>query len=344
MRNALSMFVLFVAAAACRTGPDPTLPAATAGAEIAQLRVEMQGLMSLFASSQQTAAVTGMPAADTIGLEGRLGALTDRLDDLLARLPASAAPRTVEATSSRRAAGDETCIAALRAAIAVVDCAQQVSIENIANVNTCGYKRRELLATSEPDHATGLVLPRAHGVRTLYTMGALEITDRNLDLAIDGEGFFAVASAIDGSTGYTRDGRLRVNADGKLVTANGDVLQPEIAIPTDTLEISFDPTGIVSGRTAGCPDSATAFGELAITRFHNPDGLGLARAGLLRATEDSGPPLTQRPGTVGLGLLKQGFVERSNVQLLDESVNLQVWRRQRHELRRALAGYGVFTP
>lgn len=333
-----SCLVLF---AACQSAPIPE-PAAAGNAELAQLQGEVRMLASLCTSGYQSGAGVAVEAGDTIGLEARLAALTERLDDLLLRMPAPAptASPVADASGRRGTTADVVCIAAIRDAIAVVDRAQQVVIENIANVNTAGYKRRDLVTTAELDQRTGLVLPHAHGVRAVFTTGTLEITERSLDVAIDGEGFFAVVLP-DGSNGYTRDGGFQIDADGMVVTSTGCRVLPVITVPSDTLELSLDPAGRVCCRTAGNPDTATMLGQLALTRFVNPAGLATERGSLLRVTEAAGVPQTGYPGTQGFGVLKQGFIERSNVQILNESVNLQVLRRQRSELRRALASFGV---
>ena len=131
----------------------------------------------------------------------------------------------------------------------------------------------------------------------------------------------------DGSTGYTRDGSFHLNADGRLVSSSGNILLPEITVPNDILEMSIDPTGLVSGRTAGSPDTATVFGQVNLHRFINPSGMLAVGANVMRPTEASGQPTTGTPGSDGLGLLKQGFIERSNVQIVNELVNLIVAQR-----------------
>ena len=153
---------------------------------------------------------------------------------------------------------------------------------------------------------------RLNGTTKVFTTGTLEITERSLDVAIDGQGFFSVILP-DGATGYTRDGNFHLNADGKLVTGAGNVLTPEVSI---------DPEGRVSGRTAGSPDTSTQFGQLNIHRFVNPSGMLASGSNVMRPTEASGQPTTGAPGSNGLGLLKQGFIERSNVQIVNELVNL----------------------
>lgn len=340
MRATIPLLSSFFAAAACQStaphGPGPDVA-------LQQLRAEMHSLVAVFATRQGAAEFVAPTAPDTIALEARLGALTERLDELIAHLPVLAGTRAVEATSRKRTDAEVASIQALREALAIVDRAQQVIVENLANVNTAGYKKRELRVTSECDERTGLLVPCTGRVTAVFTAGTLEITERSLDVAIDGEGFFAIVLP-DGSTGYTRDGGFHLDADGKIVTGDGGVVLPEIALPSDTLEISIEPSGTVMGRTAGAPDSRTRFGQLELHRFLSPTNLQPVTANVLRPTEASGAPCTGRPGSNGLGVLKQGFVERSNVQLLGESVNLQVWRRQRAELRRALAAFGVFVP
>ena len=227
--------------------------------------------------------------------------------------------------------------------------AQQTNVDmianNIANVNTAGFKRSQAsfedlfyVTLQSPGLAQGAnnaAVPigtqigsgtRLNGTTKVFTTGTLEITDRTLDIAIDGDGFFAL-QLPDGSTGYTRDGGFQVNADSKLVTSSGNVLLPEITLPQDTLEIAIDPEGRVNVRTAGSPDVSQLLGTIQLHRFVNPSGMLAAGANVMRPTSASGAPITNNPGTTGLGTLKQGFIERSNVQIVNELVNLIVAQR-----------------
>src|SRR5712671_2276817 len=213
--------------------------------------------------------------------------------------------------------------------------AQQTMVDmianNIANVNTAGFKKSQAsfedllyVTTQSPglaQGAGGVAAPiglqigsgtKLNGTTKVYSPGTLEITDRNLDVSIDGDGFFAV-TLPDGNIGYTRDGGLQLNADGKLVTGQGNILQPETTLPSDLLEINIDPQGRITGRTASNPDTSTLFGQLTIHRFLNPSGLLNVGGNVVRQTEASGAPVTATPGLSGLGQLKQGFIERSNV-------------------------------
>lgn len=227
--------------------------------------------------------------------------------------------------------------------------AQQTMVDmianNIANVNTAGFKKSQAsfedlfyVTLQSPGLAKGAdssPVPigtqigsgtRLNGTTKVFTTGTLEITERNLDVAIDGDGFFSI-TLPDGQTGYTRDGSFHLNADGKVVTGSGSVLVPEITVPSDTLEIAIDPEGRVSGRTAGSPDTSTSFGQIQIHRFVNPSGMYADGQNVMRKSESSGDPISGNPGATGLGLLKQGFLERSNVQIVNELVNLIVAQR-----------------
>lgn len=227
--------------------------------------------------------------------------------------------------------------------------AQQTMVDmianNIANVNTAGFKKSQAsfedlfyvtlqspgLAQSTGGNPAPIGLQLGSGTRLsgttkIFTPGTLEGTDRSLDLAIDGEGMFQVLLP-NGELGYTRDGSFQVNKDGKLVTGQGFVLQPEVSLPSDLLEMNIDAEGHVSGRTAGNPDSSIQFGQLTLSRFINPAGMLAEGGNVMRQSAASGPPITQTPGVDGLGTLKQGFIERSNVAIVNELVNLIVAQR-----------------
>ena len=225
--------------------------------------------------------------------------------------------------------------------------AQQTMVDmianNIANVNTAGFKKSQasfedllyvkLQSQDDPSNGTGRPVgteigsgTRLSGTTKVHTSGTLEITDRAFDVAIDGEGFFEVILP-DGNSGYTRDGSFQVNAEGKLVTSAGYVLTPEINVPQNVLEVSIDPEGRVTGTTASAPDAQTQFGQINLTRFLNPSGLSSRGSNISIAHPAAGAPTVAPPGTQGAGLLKQGFIERSNVQIVNELVNLIVAQR-----------------
>jgi flagellar basal-body rod protein FlgG len=226
--------------------------------------------------------------------------------------------------------------------------AQQTMVDtianNIANVNTAGFKRSQAtfedllyLTVQSPgltQDATGTSSPiglqigsgsRVSGSTRIYTPGVLEGSQRNLDVAIEGDGFFQVLLP-DGTTGYTRDGQFMINADGNLVTAAGYVLQPEVALAQDVTEVSIDAEGRVTVRTQG--DSSVAqIAQIQLAKFVNPSGLLSTGGNIVKETDASGAPITGNAGSNGLGSLKQGFVERSNVEIVNELVSLIVAQR-----------------
>lgn len=226
--------------------------------------------------------------------------------------------------------------------------AQQIMVDtianNIANVNTAGYKKVQasfedllyvnLQSPGLEQDASGTASPiglqvgsgvRLSGTTKVYSAGTLEGTNRQLDVALTGNGFFQIQMP-DGRTGYTRDGQFLINADGKLVTGGGLILQPEISFPNDIDEINIDPEGRVTGRLAGQSTTVT-FGQFQLAKFINPSGLSSIGGNVLTETDASGTAIIAPPGTNGLGQLQQGFIERSNVEIVNELVNLIVAQR-----------------
>ncbi len=209
---------------------------------------------------------------------------------------------------------------------------------NLANVNTTGFKKdravfEDLLyqnqkqvggATSQDTVSpTGLNL--GTGVRVVateknYTQGSLNTTGNALDVAIEGRGFFQIQMP-DGSFGYTRDGGFKMSAEGELVTASGYKVQPGISIPAGAQSITIGSDGVVSALVAG-QSAPTQIGTLQLTDFVNPAGLQPRGENLLSETAASGPAQTSTPGLNGLGSLQQGALEGSNVNVVEELVNM----------------------
>ena len=247
---------------------------------------------------------------------------------------------------SMSAAMDPVVAQLLSASCVAHDHQRRVLLENLANANTCAYKRRVVsLGTQPVVGSDGQVfqIPIVNLTTAVCSPGVLEVTERNLDLAIDGEGFFAVLLA-GGSMGYTRDGRLQCNADGKLIAGSGNVLLPEITVPSDTLEIAVDPEGRVNVRTASSSDSSMLLGQITLHRFVNPAGLLAVGANVMQPNEASGQAMSGPPGRSGLGLLKQGFLERSNVQAVQELISLQLLERQHDAMVRVMQRCGLVVP
>ena len=226
--------------------------------------------------------------------------------------------------------------------------AQQTNIDtianNMANVSTTGFKKSrvnfqdllyETIRAAGTQTTAGTTTPEGiqigHGVRPssvakLFTPGSLIQTGNPLDIAIEGDGFFEV-ELPDGTSAYTRDGSFRRNAVGIVMTTDGYPLTPTITIDEDAQSISIGADGIVSVFLPGAP-APSQVGEIQLIRFANEAGLD-ARLGanLLLETGASGTPTTGTPGELGFGRLTQGFLENSNVQVVEEIINLIIAQR-----------------
>ncbi|MFK7731992.1 MAG: flagellar basal-body rod protein FlgG [Pseudomonadales bacterium] len=209
---------------------------------------------------------------------------------------------------------------------------------NLANAATVGFKRdravfEDLLyqIQRQPGGQTSEVseLPaglqvgtgvRVVGTQKQFTNGSIQVTEQALDVAIDGRGFFEVALP-DGTPAYTRNGQLHLSSEGQLVTAGGLELQPGITIPDDARNITIGTDGTVSVVQPGSP-GGTQIGAIQLTDFINPAGLEAIGANLFQETAASGTPQTLTPGTEGAGQLQQGSLESSNVDVVEELVNM----------------------
>ncbi|GAB4336196.1 MAG: flagellar basal-body rod protein FlgG [Calditrichia bacterium] len=220
--------------------------------------------------------------------------------------------------------------------------AQKLTIDvianNLANVNTHGYKRsnlefQDLLyeTIKAAGEATGnqemrpTALQVGNGTRVIATQrsfqsGSIEATDNPLDLAIEGDGFFQVRMP-DGNLAYTRSGSFKLTADGTIVTADGYIVEPEITVPEDTREIVVTKDGQVQALLQG-ETEASPLGQLELARFINPAGLEAVGQNLFRETAASGTPFVGNPGEDGLGLVHQGYLETSNVDVVQEMVRM----------------------
>lgn len=213
-----------------------------------------------------------------------------------------------------------------------------VTSNNLANVNTTGYKKsravfedllyqnvRQVGASTSQDTQAPTGLSLGTGVRVVatektYTQGNLTQTGNSLDVAISGRGFFQILLP-DGTMGYTRDGNFKVNAQGELVTSSGYAVQPGITIPDGTQSVSIGKDGVISAQLSG-QSSPTQIGSLQLVDFINPAGLQPRGENMLVESAASGPAQTGTPGLNGLGMVEQGSLESSNVNVVEELVNM----------------------
>ncbi|MES2090731.1 MAG: flagellar basal-body rod protein FlgG [Pseudomonadota bacterium] len=220
--------------------------------------------------------------------------------------------------------------------------AQQTQLDhishNLANSGTNGYKRshavfedlmyqnlRQAGANSSEQTQLPTGLQVGLGVRAVatsrqFSQGSLQQTNNNMDVAIKGSGFFQIANP-DGTTGYTRDGSFQVDAQGQLVTNNGYLVQPGITIPNNATSVTIAGDGTVSAVIAG-QTTPQNLGQIQVANFINPAGLEPRGQNLFAETASSGAPQTSTPGTSNAGTLAQGFVETSNVNVVEELVSM----------------------
>ncbi len=225
--------------------------------------------------------------------------------------------------------------------------AQQANIDvisnNLANVNTTGFKKnrtdfqdlmyqtlRQAGTNTGADNELPTGVQIGHGVRQvatqkIYTQGSFQSTGNDYDMVIEGDGFFQIAMP-DGTIAYTRDGSFKTDGDGRMVTSEGYLLEPQITIPDGALELSVSAEGIVSVKMPD-QEEPEEIGQIELARFINPAGLESIGRNLLKETGASGAPVVNNPGTDGAGTLVQKYLEMSNVQVVEEMVNMIVAQR-----------------
>ncbi len=227
--------------------------------------------------------------------------------------------------------------------------AQQMNVDavanNLANVNTVGYKRSrvsfvDLMARDTALRSTGSNAPSltgldeiqragmgvgVTGIAKVFDLGDIKKTDSMYDVAISGEGFFEV-TLPDGTSAFTRGGSLKVGTDGLLTTQAGHPFKPAIAVPETAQSLTIEQDGRVLVRM---PDQTALveLGQLDMVRFTNASGLEARGDSEYRATAASGEPIAGRAGSDSLGAVRQGYLEGSNVKLVDEMVNLMMAQR-----------------
>ena len=220
--------------------------------------------------------------------------------------------------------------------------AQQTQMDvisnNLANVSTSGFKRsravfedllyqniRQAGAQTSQQSQSPSGLQLGTGVKPvaterIFTQGNLQQTGNDKDVAIQGQGFFQVLMP-DGTTAYTRDGSFQVDSQGQLVTASGFPVQPTITVPANAQSLSIGRDGVVTITTPNS-SATTQIGALQLATFINPAGLQAKGENLYMETTASGNPNTAAPGTNGAGILSQGYVETSNVNVVEELVSM----------------------
>ncbi|MGQ0646123.1 MAG: flagellar basal-body rod protein FlgG [Gemmatimonadaceae bacterium] len=215
----------------------------------------------------------------------------------------------------------------------------EVIANNLANVNTTGFKRsrahfEDLLyqtvqspsVVGTPDNNTNPAIQVGRGthlsaVQRLHSQGPVEQTGRSLDLAIEGEGFFQIQMP-NGTVAYSRDGSFSISDTGALVTSGGYGVIPGIKIPNDASTVSISTSGVVSVQVGAETATVQELGRIEIARFMNPTGLTAVGENLYTETPASGAPIVGFPQDEGMGRILQGHLEGSNVEIVQEMVDM----------------------
>ena len=225
--------------------------------------------------------------------------------------------------------------------------AQQLNLDvianNLSNVNTTGFKKsradfQDLMyqIIEEPGTSTNQAGTSPSGIQVglgtrtasvgkVHSQGDFQSTENPFDVAVEGDGFFQI-TLPNGDTNYTRAGSFKLNESGQLVTSDGYTVNPAITIPADTIGVTISSDGHVSVKQPGTT-AATDVGQLQLARFQNPSGLRAKGRNLFEETESSGAATLGNPGENGVGTLAQGFLEGSNVSVVDEIVQMVTGQR-----------------
>ena len=212
---------------------------------------------------------------------------------------------------------------------------------NLANVNTSGFKKSQVqfedlyyqtIREVGVESAGGSMIPtgvqvglgvRPTSIQKIFTQGDFAETGNDLDMAIQGDGFFKIIQ--NGKDFFTRSGAFKRDGNGYIVTGNGDRLQPEFSVPSNTVSLTIDGTGLITAKDAAQQTLAST--QLTIFNFINSSGLKSMGGNLLQETVASGPPLEANPGSEGMGTIAQKYIETSNVDVTEEMVNLIITQR-----------------
>ena len=209
---------------------------------------------------------------------------------------------------------------------------------NLSNVNTTGFKRSKVefhdliyqtlrepgvrnfeggMAPSGIEVGLGV---RPAATQRIFEQGSLNQTSNPLDWTVEGLGFFQILTP-DGDVAYSRDGSFKLDADGMIVTSDGFPLEPQVVVPAEAQQVEVDARGRINILMPD-EDAPVEIGQIELARFVNPAGLKSVGGNLFMATESSGLPIVNIPGEEGMGMIRPGFLEASNVQIVEEMVNM----------------------
>ena len=279
---------------------------------------------------ERSSLASQVDSAAGIQLAARIEGLSRTVEQLRLATLAGATARPAEASHGIQM---DRGVDSLTGALAALDERCALHCENIANLGIPGYKRRRPLPISSADALNNVREPQSGGVQLDMTQGALKLTGNSLDLGVDGAGFFEI-ELPNGEQRYTRNGTFRQDANGRLVTAEGYLLSDQVQIPPDSQGVSISADGEVYSLGEG--NVQNQIGTIRLHVFPNPTGLRAMGGNYFAGTPSSGEPAATQPTTAGAGMVKQGYLERSNVETVDELVSLIVAQRNYEVNSRAI--------
>ncbi len=313
--------------------------------QMAELRSLLTQL-ALDTSGGETASLqASLTSTSETELLAGLQSLGDRVDQLGAILSASGGAQPVDASFKvfgPPSTQEVRAVESLREAMAGLELEHAAHCQNIANASVPGYKRRDLVQSSWLDEVSGVQMPLVTGTRQDMAQGVLERTGRWLDLAIEGDGFFQVQRP-DGTLSYTRTGSFRRDVNGRLVTAEGYLLTDQVTVPdgfgADSILISTD------GMVFPAPVSSNLdlIGAIRVYVFADDTALKVLGQCHFLPTAQSGVAMGRQPDMKGVGKIRQGYLERSNVEVAKELLDLRLVERRAAAVRLALASHGVYS-
>jgi len=265
-------------------------------------------------------------ALDHIHAVRRFDAEQERRREVQAMLDESLSAPLMEERAAAALLASDRATGDVAKSVSAIDSAIDVVVQNLQNADTIGFKE-----------SSARVSEGSLQISLDMSQGAMEATGNPLDVAISGDGFFAVKMPIQNQIGYTRCGSFVVNGIGGLIASIGDGCQlvPPITLPTNATNVSIGTDGTVQYVKAGSTVKSTA-GQIKLVRFPNPHDLSLFHQGVYMETPGSGPAITTVPGENATGLLLSGFLENSNVEIFRERVRLRFLTEWRSALSRAL--------
>ncbi|QDV09650.1 Flagellar basal-body rod protein FlgG [Planctomycetes bacterium Poly30] len=336
----LATTLLFTVAmlAACQSATPSATPDEPWRTEMessqAELTREVKALHALLA-------IRGPEPSGNADVTAGLVTLGDRLDVLSALLADTRGAQVASASYSSATPTYLQEVKVLQEGLLVLEAQRAAHCENIAHASVTAYKRRRLSTLANVDEASGTRVPEVGKSHYDIQQGVLQLTGDMLDFGIEGRGFFEI-QLPNGDLRYQRDGSFRQDFDGRLVTVEGYRLNDEVTIPSDCQGISVSTDGQCFAH--GESFQITQIGTIRLHTFGNESALAAAGRNGFFPTAASGDARGCQPGFQGAGVIKQGYLEQSNVNLTEEVIALQSIERQIAAIRQALAVRGIYLP